>query len=142
MAAAESVTVACKLPHGLILRVFKMHETNEAVMGGGSRVVKVAHPIEKTFVVAGFSHPQNAAPKATLIEGFALTPSVDKEFWDLWLSQNAESDVVKNGLIFAHVKPADTSAESKEKKLTRSGLERLDPAKLPRGIEKSDLVSA
>ena len=142
MAAAETVTVACKLPHGLILRIFKMHDTNESVMGGGSRVVKVAHPLEKTHVIAGFSHPQNAAPKAAMTEGFALTPNIDKEFWDIWIAQNADSDMVKNGLIFAHVKPADTNAESREKKDTRSGLERLDTTKLPKGVSKSDMVSA
>ena len=142
MAAAESVTIACKLPHGLMLRIFKMHDTNEAVMGGGSRAVKVAHAIEKTVTIAGFSHPQNAAPKGPMVEGFALTPNVDKEFWDIWIAQNAESDMVKNGLIFAHVKPADTNAESRDKKDLRSGLERLDTSKLPKGVSKSDMVSA
>lgn len=37
-----SVTVGCKLPHGLTMRVFDMVETQEPVMGGGFRAVKVA----------------------------------------------------------------------------------------------------
>ncbi len=135
-----SVTVACKLPAGLKLRVFDMIETQEPVMGGGSRTVKVARENPKSVTVKGWSHPQNMAPNAPIVEGFALTPNVDKDVWDAWLKDNADSDVVKNGLIFAHEKAGGAEAESKDKKSLRSGLERLDPNKLPRGIQKSDLM--
>ena len=139
--AGETVTIACKLPHGLKLRVFDMVERTEHVMGGGSRAFKLAQPKEKTFNIAGFAHPQNAAPKAQLIEGYALTHGVDKDFWDLWIAQNADADMVKNGLIFAHVKQQDTNAEAREKKTTRSGLERLEVGKLPARIENSIAMS-
>ena len=135
-----SVTVACKLPHGLTLRVFDMVETQEPVMGGGFRAVKVARERTQRVTLKGWSHPQNAAPNAPIVGGYAITPDVDKEFWDAWKLQNAESDVVKNGLIFAHEKSASSEAEAREKKGIRSGLERIDPSKPARGIQQSDLM--
>jgi hypothetical protein len=137
-----TVTVACKLPHGMTLRVFDMVESQEPVMGGGFRAVKVAQERPERVTLKGFAHPQNRAPSTQIIEGFALTYGVDAEFWNAWKTQNAQSDVVKNGLIFAHEKPVNTEAEAKDKKSLRSGLERLDPAKLPKGIQKSELMAA
>jgi hypothetical protein len=137
-----TVTVACKLPHGLVLRVFNMVEAQEPVMGGGFRKVKVAQERPERAEIKGWAHPQNHAPKAPLIGGFALTAGVDKDLWDTWKTQNAESDLVKNGLIFAHEKADSVQDQAKDQRALRSGLERLDPKKLPRGIEKSDLTPA
>jgi hypothetical protein len=133
-----TVAVACKLPHGLVMRVFDMVETQEPVMGGGYRAIKVARERAKRVTLEGWSHPQNMAPNSQIVGGFALTPNVDKEFWDAWLAQNAELDAVRNGLIFAHEKTMSLEAEARDKTTLKSGLERLDPNKLPRGIEKSD----
>lgn len=126
-----TVVVASKLPHGLILRVFKMEAKSEPVMGGGSRDTKVALELPQRATVNGVSHPQNRDSKAPISFGYALTPNVDKDLWDLWLSQNADSDMVKNGLIFAHDKSGSTESEAREKEKIRSNLERLDPAKMP-----------
>ena len=103
--AGETVTVACKLPHGLKLRVFTETMRPESVMGGGTREVKVWDEIpDVSFTVFGNSHPQNKAPKCLIVGDYALTPNCPKELWDLWLQQNKDSDVVRNGLIFAHAK--------------------------------------
>jgi hypothetical protein len=133
---SATVTAACKLPHGLTLRVFDMVETQEAVMGGGFRPVKMARELPTRITLKGVSHAQNAAPNAPMISGFALTHGVPKEFWDLWLAQNKDTDVVKNGLVFAHEKDGSTAAEAKEKEKVRSGLERLDPKALPKSLAK------
>lgn len=129
------VTVAAKLPHGLVMRIFEMVETQEPVMGGGFRAIKVARERPERVTLNGFAHAQNKAPNAPQIEGFAMTHSVDKDFWDAWLAQNNTSDIVKNGLIFAHEKTGNTEANAKNNKDVRSGLERLEPTKLPRGLE-------
>lgn len=138
--ATPTVTIACKMPNGLILRLFDMIDGSEPVMGGGTRSVKVAQEVSERVVIHGFSHPQNAAPKALIVGGYALTSGVSKEFWDRWLKDNANTAIVKNRLIFAHEKQDNTKAEAREKKETRSGLERLDPKKLPKGIQRSDLM--
>ena len=107
-------------------------------MGGGMREVKVAEELPESFTVLGVAHPQNAGPRGLMVGGFVLTSGVPKDLWDLWLNQNKDSDIVKNGLIFAHVKDIDTQANAKDHGAIRSGVERLDPNNLPRGIQKAD----
>lgn len=137
-----TVTVATKLPHGLILRVFTMVDQDEPVMGGGFRTVKTAKQLPKQVVLNGAAHPQDQAPTCLMVGGWALTPNVDKDLWDLWLEQNKDSDVVRNGLIFAHEKAGNAEAESKDKAKLKSGLERLDPDNLPmKRIKKADAAA-
>lgn len=141
MAAGETVTVACKLPNGIKLRIFDMVKKDMPVMGGGMREVPEAVEVQgQSFIINGNTHPQNAAPRCLIVGGFALTSNVPKELWDRWLEQNKESDIVRNGLIFAHAKDQDASAraQAKERAALRSGLERLDPEHLPQGIKTAD----
>ena len=131
----NTVTIACKLPHGLRMKVYNFTERSELVVGGGTRTVKIAEPIEGDIVVAGWSHPQNRDAKAQQVEGFALTPNVPKEFWDKWLEQNKTADYVRNGMIFAYEKHADAEARARNDRERKSGLERLDREKMPKGLE-------
>lgn len=140
--STPTVTVACKLPHGLVLRVFDMVETKEPLMGGGYHTVKQARERPDRIIVNGCAHPQNKAPLCQVVAGYALTTGVPKEFWDRWLAQNANADMVKNNLIFAHENLRNAEAEATEKKDVRSGLERLDPKSLPKGIQPSDMQKA
>lgn len=140
---ASTVTVACKVPNGLILRVFDMVEGTEPILGGGSRPTKVARQRPETATIKGFSVPRGPdfdyekAPQ--LAGGFALTPGVDADLFELWLEQNKESQLVREGLIFAHEKTGSAVAEAKEKADLLCGLEPLNPDKdprAPRGIKK------
>lgn len=143
MAASETVTVACKLPHGVELRVFRMETTNEPVMGGGSREVSKAQQVGESVIIAGVAHPQGGAPRATIAEGgYALTPGVPKDFWEKWLADNKGSDMVRNGMIFAAGAEGSVRAQSRERKDERSGAERLDPAKLPNNLKKATSEAA
>ena len=117
----ETVTVACKLPNGLILRVFDMRPQDEHVMGGGVRKSHVAVEREERVTLFGFSHPQNAAPRCRIANGYALTPNVPKDFFDEWMKQNAKSDLVKNHLIYAHEEEASAIDYAKEHAELRSG---------------------
>lgn len=136
---AEFVTVACKIPNGLLLRLHEMEETSEPVMGGGSRTVKVARHVGDAVRINGNAHPQNAAPRAQIVDGvdfgYALTPNVPKAFWDKWLQQNKDHMAVRNGMIFAHESVRSVEAEAREKANLRSGTERLDPKDLPKQIQ-------
>lgn len=133
------VTVACKLPHGLTLRVFDMKAQDEPVMGGGMRKSSVAVERDERVTLNGFSHPQNAAPKCTVVDGFALTPNVPAEFFAEWMKQNAKSDVVRNRLIYAHEQEESAVDYAKEHAELLSGMERLNPNKLPGGkIQTAD----
>ena len=132
-----TVTIGCKLPHGIILRLFDLVDKVETTPAG-SRTVKEAVELPQRVVLNGFSHPQNAAPKCLIVEGAAITNGVDKDFWELWLLQNKDSDLVKNKMIWAHEKGGQAEAEAKDRKSQRSGLERLDPSKLPSKIKMAD----
>ena len=134
-----TVAVASKMPFDFTLKLFDFKEKTEPVMGGGVRKYKMAEPRPgKTFLVSGNSWPQNKGPHQQIVGGFAITHGIPKEFWDEWLAQNADADYVKNGLLFAHQEVASTLAEAREKEEEKTNLERLDPAKLPKGLSTSD----
>ena len=123
-------TVACKLPNGLLLRVFDWAEHDEPVMGGGFRTVKRASPIGEPVKIHGPATRFGEAPKTAISGGYALTPNVDADFFARWLEQNADHhDAVKNHLIFASDKRQVAHDEAREKKDILSGLEPLIPGK-------------
>jgi hypothetical protein len=132
--SSETVTVACKLPNGLTMRLFHAVSVDYPLLGGGRRTENEFHEIPDSprYTLNGWSHDQKVAPEYTIIGGaggFALTHGIPKDFWEVWLKQNEKSDVVRKGLIFAHVREANTIAEAREKKELRSGFERIDPTK-------------
>jgi hypothetical protein len=140
---AAQVTVCCKLPHGLTMRLFDMVEIYEQVLGGGSRAVKVAQERKERVTVNGFSYAQNVAPHCKMTGGYAITTGVDKEFWDAWLAQNKDSDVVKNFMIFAHENGNSAQAQANEHAKEYTGvnaMERLDPENLKGSVKQSDLM--
>ena len=140
VASNATVAVASKMPFDFTLKLYDFVEKAEPVMGGGVRRYKAAVPraSAQTFLVQGNSWPQNKGPHQQIVAGFAITHGVPKEFWEEWLEQNADADYVKNGLLFAHQEVASTLAEAREKEDEKTNLERLDPAKLPKGLATSD----
>jgi hypothetical protein len=143
----ETVTVACKLPHGLILRVYEMVDTPEPVLGGGYRDVKMAKQRSVGDVrevrVIGYVAPVDKDPKVRTFMGYAINDGVPKEFWEIWLQQNKDHDAVKNKLIFAmsDVREAERRVKT-EFEGVRSGFEPLDPKNPMRGIKKASLTGS
>jgi len=126
----DTVSIGLKLPNGIELRTFRNIEMDENVPGG-TRKVKVNVPMEETFTAYGYAHPQNAAPHCLILDGYAITPGCPKAFWEVWLSQNKNSAMVKNGVIFAQNNEASVRDRAKDGKDIKSGMERVDPAKHP-----------
>lgn len=137
----DTVTIACKLPHGIVLRAFRLVETQE-VTPQGSRTIKKAERLPGEFTIHGNSVPENGPSRQRIEFGFALTPGCPKDLWERWLEANKDSPMVQNGLIFAHGSERSAVAEAREKEAVRSGFERLDPTKLPGKIKKADPVAA
>lgn len=143
---SNTVTVACKVSNGLLLRLFRMVEDVELVLGGGTRKVKRAEQVGDVVKI----HGPGAAlfgknPSYSIVAGYALTPNVDAEFFAEWLKQNKDHDAVKANLIFAYDKPADVEACAKEHEAQRSGLEPIDPdnpKKAVMGIERGTKEAA
>lgn len=103
-----TVTVGCKLPHGIHMDV------------DGKRVT-----------LAGANASQ-------VIGGHGITENVDKEHFEKWLSMHKESPMVKNGLVFAHEKAANTSAQANASVENPSGFEALDPDNPAPGIKRAE----
>jgi hypothetical protein len=137
-----TVIVASKLPMPLILQIHRKVKKYEAIPGvGGVREFEQfeADANLPTYTIAGNSHPQNRAPLQQIQNNFGLTFGIPKDFWDMWLEQNAAHEAVKNGLIFAMDDQAGMASKTKDHANIRSGLERLNPDDLKRyGVEKSD----
>jgi hypothetical protein len=121
----DTVTVASKLPFGLILHIDDMVEVREAMYNGGERTVMRARPRPEKYTLKGNAidwAPQAENPR--LFGGYALTSGIPRDFWDAWLEQHKDSDLVKNYQVFAAAR-ANTEGAAKEKSEIRSGLEPL-----------------
>jgi hypothetical protein len=132
------VTVASKLPLPLILRIDDMREVSEPVMGGGQRVVQMAEK-KAEVQINGVAVRFGETPSCKIVGGYALTPNVSAEFWEQWISKNANSDMIRNGVIFAYEKPDDLKDCVKDHAKASTGLQPLDPendTRAPRQIEK------
>ncbi len=129
-AANKTVCVACKCPNGLYLQLYKMVDDYKPVMGGGMEKFLRSEPMGARVKINGPAHPYGVIPEHRPIGGYALTFNVDADFWDEWLKQYHDSALVKNEMIFAFEKPADTAAKAKENHTERSNMEPLRPGKL------------
>lgn len=129
-ASSGRVTVACKLPNGLVLRIFDFVDSEDPLPGGGTRGFKIARQRREVYVLRGPAHYLDKPRAVDVAGGFALTPNIPQQFWEEWLAQNDDTDIVKNGLVFAHSR--DTAGQARELFQLKSGLEPLSPDKDPR----------
>jgi len=102
----STVTVACKLPNGLVLD-----------LAG----------VDQKFVLNGAYHDE-------AIAGHGMT-EVDEDFWTKWAALHKDFEPVKRGFVFATKGERNAAAQAKEKKANVTGLEGLDPKKPAPGIE-------
>ena len=105
---AETITIGCKLPSGLILRV----------------VDKSGH--EQRHEIRG-------SKESKIIGGYGITHDVPKEFWDRWVALHPEFPALKSGVIFAVGKAADADREARNGETVKSGFEGVDPSDLKGG---------
>lgn len=141
----DTVSVACKLPHGLLMRIYTPVDVQVPVLGGGTRTetqYKYLPGKFPEFRLKGFSHHQNQAPSGEIVNGYAVTHGIPKDFWDEWMKQNHEADFVKNNLVFAQptAEALGSQMRDKDHAKLKSGLERIDPANLKGKIQTSDLM--
>ena len=143
MAAANTVTVACKIQNGLRLRGGSFYEVSVPVLGGGLRVEKQwrANGTEVLIKGPGRDPARGDDPSSPNNDGYALTFGVDAEFMEAWLKDNADLDAVKNGLILVHSNKTELKAQTREFRDQRTGLEPLSQAgdpRVPKKVGKAD----
>lgn len=109
-----TVTVGCKLPHGLHLDLYDTEGNLQA---------------RETIV---------GLNQAEVVGGHGITMGVPKAHFDEWMRRNKNSAAVKNELIFAHESAQNTIAQANANAKNKSGFEGLDPAKPGMGVEKDD----
>lgn len=102
-----TVTVACKMPGGVILNLDKY---DTAAQG------QIPQRISGGFVTlkgnAINRDPSKIESMPRLVGGYAFT-EIDADFWDAWVKSHADSPLLKDRLIFAQ--PKAENAESKAK---------------------------
>lgn len=148
--ARDVVTVGCKMPNGLVLRLHKQETHAVPVLGGGTRDEVRNVPTGEQVTLFGTAAPFGQQPKCLIAGGYALTPNVNKAFMREWMQQNANSDLVKQNLIFVQDDVHAAQDQGDEQAALRHGLEPLhqDPRKDPRtprsqhknvtGLERED----
>lgn len=122
-----TVYVGCRLPHGLLLQLTKAYEQKENVLGGGVRTFTIHRRVGEKIKLNGIALGKGERPRFTLANGAAIT-KVPADFWAQWLEQNADSDVVKNQLVFAQSSEDSTRANARELKKEKTGFEPINPS--------------
>jgi hypothetical protein len=120
--AGAKVSVYCKLPTGLRIRLFRMTTTSEPVLGGGRRDVEIAEPIGEEILIWGNRFRIGDPQTHKIVGDYGVTDGVDKESWDHWMASNKDSAMVRNGLIFASEKRDYGEDQAHELRDTFSGL--------------------
>jgi hypothetical protein len=100
-----TVTVGCKLPHGLHLDIYNDDGT-----------------LRDRVTVAG-------ANSTDIIGGHGVTLGVPKAHFDEWMRRNKGSAAVRNELIFAHDSANDVAAQARSNVANKTGFEGINPDK-------------
>ena len=140
--AGAKVTVASKLPMALELQLCDKR-TTQVRNGNNSWNEEVFVKSGKIVTINGTAYPAGQPPEGmpdrpSMIAGAALTPGVDKAFWDAWLAQNKDTPMVKNGMVFAHEKIDAVKGKARDAKNVLSGLDPINPKgdrRMPRKLK-------
>lgn len=122
----RTVTVACKLPHGIMIRDFAKTVSHELVMGGGNRKVETFRPVGKRIRIKG---PQVPTPLLRFVEvvgGYAITDGIDADIFGRWMNWNKDSPAVEGKLIFGSEDRDRVLGMARELASVKSGVEPLD----------------
>jgi hypothetical protein len=131
---AETLTIACALPHGVVIHEEREDTYQEPILGGGTRDVKRFLPTGRTATVQGVARDLSK-PSDVRIEGaYALTYGVDADLWEGWAKTRRDLPMFKNGLIFATAKANDVHAKAREAGNVRTGFEPIDPSAPSMGL--------
>ncbi len=117
--ASATVTVACKLVHGLIAQLYKFVDTPTG---------RMAQADGKPVTLKGGNDKYAVA-------GWGITENVDRSFMEQWLKDNMDMTAVKDGFIIVRDNREKAVGEAEDKADKKTGLEPLDPDAPPAGIE-------
>lgn len=134
MGTANTVAIACRLPHGFILQAQEPFEVAEPTQSDPSRKVVRHRFTGQKFRIAGFAvsrDPADERERQTVVNGYGITPDVPKDLWDKFAHDNADWEPLKKGLVAAHANEARAKGYAREGKAGLSGLEGIKMTDLP-----------
>lgn len=132
-----TVIVASKIPQRLDLQLCepRIEERRHRETRWTETVMAKIGPMVR---IEGTAYPRGTQPEGfrdppQKIDGYALTPGVDAEWWEEWAEQNKDSPFIKNGLIFAVRSVNDVRSRARQEfSKLRSGLDPMRPDDDPR----------
>lgn len=129
-----TVTVACKMPHGLHLQ---LSDVRMETPPQGGREVAVHFPMGDRVTLAGANagNRDGANPDGRSVAGYGLT-EVDAEFWSRWVEQNKAFPPLVKGLLFAQPTQDKAEGQAREQSDVRAGTEPLNQGAPAPGIER------
>ena len=139
-----TVYVACKLPHGLILRIFKQTTVEKPVVGDATRVrdESRAQIMASPIKIKGYCVPNGKVQLPSMPASYAVTPNVDEEFIRTWFEQNKDTPLVTGKFVMFHAKEDSLRSMIRENEKRRNGFEPLNPEKLPNVGNVTNYVAA
>lgn len=128
--STETVDIACKLPNGLVLEVGYAIVNNGVVRSDKYKAITLKG-CNANLVIAGQPAVLNPEP--------GITANVPKDLWDAWLETAGKlHPAVRNNLIYVVRKDAGSAkSQADAARHLRSGLEPLDPNKMPAGVTEA-----
>lgn len=126
--SGKTYFVALKLPNGLVLENFEEYEVRQPTALGFT-TEKLMRRTGERFFLKGNADPTGMNRIGYLSEsgGYAITAGVPADLFDRWWHLNQDTELVRNGLIFATNSHEDAAAEGRKLVAVRSGLEPIDP---------------
>lgn len=135
--AGQKVIVACKIAVPWFeLQLCEEREVFENTQTG-PRQIKQSHKVGKVVRIRGTAYPAGTPPtgfpsKPQMMNGYALTENVEKDFWDAWSAQHAKAPYVMSKMIMAYDSLDSVRGVSKERAGEMSGLEPMSQDRDPR----------
>lgn len=133
---AEFITVLCRLPSGITLDRHDFNTLSQRAKTKAS-VLHPAQPLQSVTLNGAKHDPRYHAAEGRLL-GRAGRTQVDKEFWEAWLKQNAQNQLVTGNLVFAEATRAKADDAMEELKSEKTGLEGAGQDALPKDISKME----
>jgi hypothetical protein len=128
-----TLTVGCRHPHGIVMRLYRKEDYDEPVMGGGFRTVKRAVPMSDRGEVKlnGSARVVGKDQPHDIRSGAGLTYGVDADFFAEWSKQFPDFTTGKTPLVFAQTKAPEANAQARDLQPVKTGFEPVNPNLLP-----------
>lgn len=132
-----TVTIGCKLPNGLVLESGYTVEHGNVVRTAGYKRLKLNGANQNRFQIVN-NVREMSNPKAPLHFEPGITENVDEAFFDKWVIDHRDSNIVRNKLVWKVKNRTEAKARAIGETQNDFGMEPRDPTKLGGKVKKFD----